>query len=401
MDAGECAAFEVLADEGRALSALPLIDRDAVLRVKEAALRLLFRHVDRRPPVDRFAVFTVIARRHGGDWRLWPAEFRDPDGAAVAALLREEADEVAFHSWVQTLVDEQLGAVRRLRLMRLGVVTDLAVGTAPGGYDHWLRQSMISDRLSIGAPPDPLGPLGQDWGLPPVLPDALAADGYAAFAGDLAANMAHAGAIRIDHVMGLFRLFVIPAGAPPSAGTYLTYPARDLLSVVALESRRARCVVIGEDLGTVAPGIREAIADHGILAYRLAWFEEGPAESIPRLAMAAVTTHDLPTVAGAFGGASGDLDLERLAPVVGDRDPAVALYEHVASSPALLACAALDDVVGATVQPNVPGTVDEFPNWRVPLPLPLESIPGDAHAQAVLGAIRTGREQPDARRTLS
>src|SRR5205085_2514998 len=213
--------------------------------------------------------------------------------------------------------------------------------------------------------------------------------------------MAHAGAIRIDHVMGLFRLFVIPSGAPASAGTYLTYPARDLLSVVALESRRARCVVIGEDLGTVAPGIREAIADHGILAYRLAWFEEGPAESIPRLAMAAVTTHDLPTVAGAFGGAAGDLDLERLAPIVGDRDPAVALYEHVASSPALLACAALDDVVGATAQPNVPGTVDEFPNWRLPLPMPLESIPGDAHAQAVLAAIRAGREEPGARRTPS
>ena len=245
--------------------------------------------------------------------------------------------------------------------MRLGVVTDLAVGTAPGGYDHWLRQGMVADRLSVGAPPDPLGPAGQDWGLPPLLPDALTADGYAGFAADLAANMAHAGGIRIDHVMGLFRLFVLPVGAPASAGTYITYPADDLLSVVALESRRARCVVIGEDLGTVEAGVRETLGDHGILAYRLAWFEHGPPEHMPRLAMAAVTTHDLPTVAGAYSGASGDLDLERLAPIVGDRDPAVALYAHVGSSPALLACAALDDVLGATVQPNVPGTVDEFP----------------------------------------
>ena len=171
--------------------------------------------------------------------------------------------------------------------------------------------------------------------------------------------------------------------------------------MLALESRRARCVVIGEDLGTVEAGVREAMADHGILAYRLAWFEPGPPELIPRLAMAAVTTHDLPTVAGAYGGASGDLDLERLAPVVGDRDPAVALYAHVALVAGAAGVRARSTTcVGATVQPNVPGTVDEFPNWRVPLPLPLESIPGDPHAQAVLGAIRAGREEPgDARRT--
>ena len=303
----------------------------------------------------------------------------------MAQLTRNKQEEIAFHAWLQLLADEQLAAVPA---MRLGVVTDLAVGTAPGGYDHWLRQGMVADRLSVGAPPDPLGPAGQDWGLPPLLPDALTADGYAGFAADLAANMAHAGGIRVDHVMGLHRLFVLPVGAPASAGTYIAYPAGDLLSVLALESRRAGCVVIGEDLGTVEAGVREALADHGILAYRLAWFEHGPAEHISRLAMAAVTTHDLPTVAGAYGGAAGDLDLERLAPVVGDLDPAVALYAHIASSPALLACAALDDVVGATVQPNVPGTVDEFPNWRVPLPEPLESIPADRHAQAVLGAIR-------------
>jgi 4-alpha-glucanotransferase len=411
LDPAARGSFDALAAEGRALSGRSLIDRDEVLRVKEAALRIAFGALPpgradalaafRRgsPDADRFAAFTVLARRHGGDWRHWPDELRDPAGAAVARVVREENAEVAFHAWLQLLADEQLAAVPP---MRLGVVTDLAVGTAPGGYDHWLRQGMVADRLSVGAPPDPLGPAGQDWGLPPLLPDALTADGYAGFSADLQANMAHAGGIRIDHVMGLFRLFVLPVGAPAAAGTYITYPARDLLSVVALESRRARCVVIGEDLGTVAAGVREALADHGILAYRLAWFEPGPAESIPRLAMAAVTTHDLPTVAGAYGGASGDLDLERLAAVVGDLDPAVALYAHISSSPALLACAALDDVLGATVQPNVPGTVDEFPNWRVPLPAPLESIPADPRAQAVLAAIRAGREEPgDARRTPS
>ena len=409
LDPAARAAFDALAAEGRALSGLPLIDRDAVLRVKEAALRIAFAartperaaalaaYRERSEDADGFAAFTVLARRHGSDWRHWPDALRDPAGTAVAQLTRNKQEEIAFHAWLQLLADEQLAAVPA---MRLGVVTDLAVGTAPGGYDHWLRQGMVADRLSVGAPPDPLGPAGQDWGLPPLLPDALTADGYAVFAADLAANMAHAGGIRVDHVMGLFRLFVLPVGAPASAGTYIAYPAGDLLSVLALESRRAGCVVIGEDLGTVEAGVREALADHGILAYRLAWFEPGPAEHISRLAMAAVTTHDLPTVAGAYGGAAGDLDLERLAPVVGDLDPAVALYAHIASSPALLACAALDDVVGATVQPNVPGTVDEFPNWRVPLPEPLESIPADRHAQAVLGAIRRGREEPgDARRT--
>ncbi len=405
------AAFDALAVEGRALSGLPLIDRDAVLRVKEAALRIAFAartpdraaalaaFRERSPDADGFAAFTVLVRRHGPDWRTWPDALRDPDGTAVAQLMRNKQAEISFHAWLQLLADEQLAAVPP---MRLGVVTDLAVGTAPGGYDHWLRQGMVADRLSVGAPPDPLGPAGQDWGLPPVKPDALTADGYAGFAADLAANMAHAGGIRVDHVMGLHRLFVLPVGGPASAGTYIAYPARDLLSVLALESRRARCVVIGEDLGTVAAGVREALAGHGILAYRLAWFEQGPAESIPRLAMAAVTTHDLPTVAGAYGGAPGNLDLPGLAPIVGDRDPAVALYAHVASSPALLACAALDDVLGATAQPNVPGTVDEFPNWRIPLPAPLESIPGDPHAQAVLQAIAGGREEPgDARRTPS
>lgn len=402
-------AFIELLHEGRALNGAALIDRDAVLRVKEAALRLLWpardrlpgraaalaAYRERTPDADRYAVFTVLARRHGPDWRRWPAELRDPDGPGVAAAAMAGADEVAFHAWLQLLLEEQFAALPE---MPLGPVTDLAVGAAPGGLDHWLRQDEVSDRLSVGAPPDPLGPHGQDWGIPPALPERIAADGYASFAGDLAANMAHAGGLRIDHVLGLFRLFVIPAGASAADGTYLTYPARDLLSVVALESRRAGCLVIGEDLGTVAPGTREALADHGILAYRVAWFEDGPADHIPRLAMAAVTTHDLPTVAGAYGGDPGDLDLARLAHVVDGRDPVLALHEWISSSPALLACAALDDVTGATARPNVPGTVDEFPNWRIPLPEPTDAIAGDARAQAVLRAIRTGREEASAAR---
>ena len=194
LDGAERAAFEALAEEGRALAARPLIDRDAVLEVKEAALRLAFgagRRLAGRaaalaayraatPDADRFAAFTVLARRHGGDFRRWPATYHDVAGDGVARLLREEAGEIAFHAWLQLLADEQLAAVPP---MRLGVITDLAVGTAPGGYDHWLRPGAVADRLSVGAPPDPLGPHGQDWGLPPVLPEALAADGYAGVRG--------------------------------------------------------------------------------------------------------------------------------------------------------------------------------------------------------------------------
>src|SRR6266545_2499151 len=259
----------------------------------------------------------------GPDWRAWPAAYRRPAAEAVRRWAAGHAGEVRYHAWLQWLLEEQLAAVPPLPV---GVLGDLAVGVDPGGFDAWAFQDELAGGVTVGAPPDPLGPHGQDWGLPPFVPARLAAAGYQPFARTVRAGMAHVQGLRIDHVMGLFRLYWVPEGRPPTEGTYVRYPADDLLGVVALESARAGALVIGEDLGTVAPGVRERLAAERILSYRLAWFERGPdlarpvggrgrrppgrrrAADYPRLALAAATTHDLPTVAGFFSGA----DLARL-----------------------------------------------------------------------------------------
>ena len=225
----------------------------------------------------------------------------------MAAFGQEHRDEVGYHAWLQWLLDQQLAAIRP-GWGQLGVVNDLAIGFAPDGFDAWSFQDELAAGMSVGAPPDPLGPHGQDWGLPPFVPDRLAAGGYGPFAQTIRAGMAHAAGLRIDHVMGLFRLFWIPEGAEPAQGTYVRYPADDLLGILALESATAKALVVGEDLGTVEPGVRERLAAEGVLSYRLAWFEHDHgggrrrAADYPRLALAATTTHDLPTVAGFFTG---------------------------------------------------------------------------------------------------
>src|SRR5215216_2986652 len=263
------ARVETLAGAGRGLLDQNGIDRPAVYQLKDTALRLA----------------------HGALGRL-------PD---------RRAGLVDYRAWLQWLLEEQLAAVPSTP-GGLGVLNDLAIGFAPNGFDAWTFQDELAAGISVGAPPDPLGPHGQDWGLPAFVPDRLAAGGYEPFAQTIRAGMAHAAGLRIDHVMGLFRLFWIPDGVEPAQGTYVRYPADDLLGVLALESAAAQAVVVGEDLGTVEPGVRERLADEGVLSYRLAWFEQGPdggrrrAADYPRLALAATTTHDLPTVAGFFSG---------------------------------------------------------------------------------------------------
>jgi 4-alpha-glucanotransferase len=345
----------------RGLTATPLIDRDAVAAAKDRALRACFTALSpaRQAQLDAY-------RQATPGLELWAAD--------CARLTGGGAGDASYHAYLQLLVDEQLAA---LPAMRVGLIADLAVGAAPGGFDDRIFRSSYLRGLRVGAPPDPLGPLGQDWGIPAFHPGALARDGYGLFARLLRANMAHAGGLRIDHVMGLFRLYVIPNGMPASAGTYVRYPASDLLAVLALESRRARCLVIGEDLGTVEPGVREALAAHDILSYRVARFEEGPAAEYPRLALAAATTHDLPTTAAFLAGRVPDVAAA-----------ARELHETIAATPSMLACAALEDVASQVVQPNVPGTIDEHPNWRVRLPLAIEDLPADAGAQGILAAIR-------------
>jgi 4-alpha-glucanotransferase len=434
-----------LAAAGRRLLDQDRIDRPAVYRLKDEALRLAHGALDRVPGrrdglaaytaatenLERYATFCALQHVHGNDWRDWPASYRHPSRPEVAAFGTEQRDEVGYHAWLQWLLDEQLAAARPGR-KQFGVVNDLAIGFAPDGFDAWSFQDELAAGMSVGAPPDPLGPHGQDWGLPAFVPDRLAAGGYGPFAQTIRAGMAHAAGLRIDHVMGLFRLFWIPEGAEPAEGTYVRYPADDLLGILALESLAARALVVGEDLGTVEPGVRERLADEGVLSYRLAWFEHGPdggrrrPADYPRLALAATTTHDLPTVAGFFTGSDldhlcdigvatpggqeqADQEAQRaglcrlledeglLAP--GERSVeaiVAALYGFLTRTPCMLVAATLEDAVEAPDRPNVPGTIDQRPNWSLPLPVPLDDLVADPRVRRLAGILSKGSDRTPA-----
>jgi 4-alpha-glucanotransferase len=439
----ERARAEALAADGRDLNGHDRIDRPAVYRLKDEALRLAHGALDRlpgrraglaayraaTPELERFATFCAIQHAEGRDWRDWPAAYRHPARPEVASFGARHAAEVAYHAWLQWLLDEQLAAARPGRgagAGQLGVLNDLAIGFAPDGFDAWSFQDELAAGMTVGAPPDPLGPHGQDWGLPAFVPDRLAEGGYGPFAETIRAGMAHAAGLRIDHVMGLFRLFWIPEGAEPAQGTYVRYPADDLLGVLALESAAAEALVVGEDLGTVEHGVRERLATEGVLSYRLAWFEHGPgggrrrSADYPRLALAAATTHDLPTVAGFFSGSDlahlveigaatpdGDvradqetqreslcqlLEKEELLEV-GERGVealVAALYGFLARTPAMLVAATLEDALEAHDRPNVPGTIEERPNWSLPLPVPLDDLAADPRVRRLAQILSDG-----------
>ena len=393
---------EQAAKAGRALNDRRLIDRDAVFRIKLEALEGLWAAFAGDDAFDRFVdeqgdalqewgVYCALAERHGGDWRRWPAELRRPDRAAVRRAAGEGRDRVRFHQWLQWLVDEQLAAASK----HVAVMHDLAVGFAPGGADAWAWQDLLAPGMALGVPPDEFNTQGQVWGLPPFDPWKLRAVEYRPFVETIRASVRHAGAIRIDHALGLARMFWVPDGAPPSKGVYVRYPYADLLDVIAQESERAGSFVVGEDLGTSTPEILEALASRRLLSYRLLWFEETPPSEFPAQAMAAVTTHDLPTVAGLWTGSDmrtqQELGLkpnvegweelrDRLCSQLGlgadtpPRDVIVAVHRALADAPSMLVAATLDDAVGVAERPNMPGTTDEWPNWSLALPLPLEAL---------------------------
>jgi len=329
--AGAALRDAVLLDDG-------LIDRDAVWELKRQALELL-QDVPRSPgreaayraflrregrALDDYATWCALAEAHGPAWRGWPAGLRDPGSAAVhraVAAPRLHA-RVEFHRWLAWLVDDQLAAAgdaARGAGMAVGLIHDLAVGVHPEGADAWALQRCLAGGISTGAPPDAFNANGQDWGLPPWRPDTLATAGYAPYAGLLRGAMRHAGALRIDHVMGLFRLWWVPEGRPPTEGTYVRYDHEAMLGVLALEAHRAGTAVIGEDLGTVEPGVREELAARGILGTSVLWFErdygegkEGKAGPLPperwrELCLATLTTHDLPSTAARLSGEYVDL----------------------------------------------------------------------------------------------
>ena len=387
--------LRVEGEAGRSLNEDSLVDREAVWARKVAALRF-----ESTPDFERFCVeggealrkyaaFCVLAEEHGVPWRGWPADVRHPDGPGVGRVLRERADRVRFHQWLQWLVDEQLEAANA----ELPVMQDMAIGCDPAGADSWLWQDAFCLGATVGAPPDEFNKQGQDWSLPPFHPGRLRAAGYEPFVQTVRAMFRHAGAIRVDHVMGLFRLWWIPEGRGPTEGTYVRYPWRDLLGILALESVRAGAYVVGEDLGTVDPQMRRELTRRNVLSYRLVWFDDG----FPREAMAAVTTHDLPTIAGVWTEVDEpDLRPRLRAWAEADDDTpveevVVRTYGRLAGEPSMVVTATLDDVLLATERPNVPGTTTERPNWSVPLPKPLEEIERDPLVAEVARRLRVRR----------
>ncbi|MGH2342645.1 glycogen debranching protein GlgX [Segnochrobactraceae bacterium EtOH-i3] len=415
------------------------VDYPRVWADKRLALRAGFAAFSALPPVHplktdfesfvvrggegllRFARFEAISGAHPHvPWQQWPAELRDPEDPEVALFAESLGDEVPFTLYCQWVADRQLAEADRVARgggLSLGFYRDLAVGCAPDGAEAWGGAGLYLPGVSVGAPPDPLAEQGQVWSLPPPNPLVMRRTGYAGFRELLAANMRHAGVLRIDHVMALTRLFLVPDGAKAMEGAYLSYPADDLLSIVALESQAAKTIVIGEDLGTVPWGFGDKLAERAVLSYRVLFFERNGAEfrrpeTYPVTAVACAGTHDLPTITGWWEGLDIDLKLslgiltdataaraERLADraalvralvaedllpksaaLPGGADaiaPEIiidAIHAYVAETHSALAIVQLDDLTGETRPLNVPGTDRENPNWRRRLSRTLEEI---------------------------
>lgn len=410
-----------LGSEGRALNRDRNLDRDAVWSLKESALSRIWAASPARATtmeafrtwrslrgaaLEEFATFCTIAETHGRGWRNWPAELRRPGAPAVERFAAEHADRIGFHAWLQWLLDRQLEAASE----SLTLMQDLPIGVEPGGADAWAWQDLLAEGVGVGAPPDDFNPDGQDWGIPPFIPWRLRAAGYAPFVETLRALLAHGSWARIDHVMGLFRLFWIPKEVSSAEGGYVRYPSEDLLGILALEADRAGAVIVGEDLGTVEEGVREELASRNILSYRLLWFEDAPPQSWPESGMAAVTTHDLPTVAGIWSGAELeaqhsvgiDPDQEALGALrarleavvgsgseVGAEEAIEAVYRRLGHARCRLLSATLDDAMAVEERPNMPG-VASWPNWRIALPRPIETLENAALPSGIAEALSAG-----------
>lgn len=410
--------------EAKALNAERVIDRDAVWRLKEPALQAEFEAFAQAPDaafdeyvadlgesLRGYAAFCALTEVHGIPWQEWPVEFRDPHGPAVAEFVRAHAERVRYHQWLQWRVDQELADAGR----HLALMTDLAIGCDPAGADTWLWQDAFATGVRVGAPPDEFNTQGQDWGLPPFNPWRLRAQHYEPFIQTIRAAFRHAGAIRVDHVMGLFRLFWIPPGGSGADGTYVRYPFWELLDILALESHRAGAYVVGEDLGTVTDETRHELYERNVLSYRLLWFEPHPPPQFPAHALAAITTHDLPTIAGMWSGT--DLaeqeriglepnvestralherlqDWLQVAPDADAAEVVVKGYGLLAQAPSAIVTATLDDALLVEERPNVPGTTDERPNWSLALPKPIEDIEGDRLVAQVADALRQDRTAP-------
>jgi 4-alpha-glucanotransferase len=430
-----------------------LIDRDAVWAAKREALELLrkvplsdarqaslsaFRDAHGRALAD-WAAWCALAEVHGPDYRAWPAHLRDPRMAEAEVRGGDLATQAEFHAWVQWLVASQVEAAQaaaRAAGMPTGIIADLAIGSHPGGADAWAGQDLIASGFSVGAPPDPFNQRGQDWALPPYHPGALAASGYRPLAELFGSTLAGAGGLRIDHVMGLSRVWWIPAGASPEQGAYVYYDVQGTLGTLAAAAASAGSVTIGEDLGTVEPWLREALSARGVLGTSMLWFERGLSNEplAPqwwrRNSLVTVSTHDLPPAAAFLSGSqvtdrlalglltrseaeeraeaarivndwTGALVGQGLLPPLHGGPPSAdaftaALYGYLARTPALMIGVNLAEAAGEVRSQNMPGTSTEYPNWLLPLcgpsgePVLLEDLASSARVRAVAEAAASG-----------
>jgi malto-oligosyltrehalose trehalohydrolase/4-alpha-glucanotransferase len=419
-----------------------LVDYGTVAELKMKALRAIFDscHADASPRWESFQAFRrergaefeqsclfLTLREHfarlgadHADWHAWPSEYQSHDSPAVASFARQHAQEIELMAWLQWIADEQLGAAARAageHEMRIGLYRDLAVGADRSGAETWANPTTVVSGAQVGAPPDIFNPAGQDWGLPPFNPHALRAEDYRSFIQLIRANMRFAGGLRIDHAMALQQLYWVPQGGTPREGAYVRYPLEDLVGILALESHRQRCLVVGEDLGTVPEGFREKMAAANILSYRVLFFEQdfatgefvGP-RNYPFPALAVVGSHDLPTLRGWWRGRDIDLKerlglfpdpgeaarqrsardrdkqelvkaLRREKLLAGEGEPDFstlvrAVHAFLARTNSALVMAQLDDITDETEPVNIPATSDEHPNWRRRLSLTLDELAG-------------------------
>ena len=434
-----------LAAEIERLRATELVDYAAVATAKRQSLRLVYQRFRKRgsprrrgafkafrerhgETLGRFAAFEVLRRRFPSVWWEWPEEWRRPTEEALKTLRKEAAEDIGYYEFVQWIADEQLATcqaeAKRLGLA-VGLYIDLAVGVEPGGADAWAEQDSIIQQVEVGAPPDLLNTAGQAWGVAAFNPRALEQKAFAPFIDVLRAAMRHAGGIRLDHVLGLNRLYLIPFGCSPQDGAYVRYPLQALLAVAAIESVRHRCLVIGEDLGTVPDELRDILADWGIWSYMVMMFERRAdgtfklPDEYRRDALVTFSTHDLATFEGWRAG--HDLEVKRAAgldPGESDEDRSracwllgealarngvgedrawefVDILRFLARTPSRLLMIEIDDILGLADQPNVPGTVHEHPNWRRRLPVALDELATHRDLRSIADVLaQEGRASP-------
>jgi 4-alpha-glucanotransferase len=463
--------FEALRDAlepPEEVRATELVDYRAVGSLKRKALERLFRIFqenaldedtanferfigERGEPLYLHALFEALSEAmsqqgHGATWHGWPEEFSRPDTDSVGAFAEEQRELVAFHSWLQWLADRQLRDVQaraRAAGMRIGLYLDLAVGVTPDGSATWCDRALTVPAARIGAPPDYFNEAGQDWGLAPLSPAGLMARDFEPYRRSLDAVLRHAGALRIDHAMSLYRLFWIAEGYSAAEGVYVRYPFHRMLKTLAEISQARRVIIIGEDLGVVPPGFRDVMREVEIQSYRVFFFEKRDdyflrPEEYPREGLACLSTHDLYTIAGWWSGHAIDVrhdigmvsaseahtmkeerahERRRMLGLLADKgllpasmarvmrgeakapaklpaSVAVALHRLVASAPSRLFVAQAEDLVGAIDQINIPGTTSEHPNWRRKLPVDLEALPRHRLFRAITSALREERPKP-------